>query len=202
MPQRCHPAGMQPGRKGPRSPGGHQLEHEPTTCPCCEESEQYPGQSIASRSREVILPLDSALEERLREPGLFSLEKRRLRGDLINVYKYLRGGCKEDRARLFSVVPSDKTRGNGYKLTPRRFPLNIRKRFFSVKVTEHWHRLPKEAAESPSLEIFKSYLDMVLGKSQGSHWHSTASRGQGKPHEVQQGKREILHLDRGTHQYK
>jgi len=73
------------------------------------------------------------------------------------------GGYKEDRARLFSVVRSGKTRGNGHKLKHKRSCLNIRKHFFTVKLTEHWHRLPGEVEESPSLKAFKSHLHMVLG---------------------------------------
>ncbi|PKU43908.1 hypothetical protein llap_5794 [Limosa lapponica baueri] len=101
-------------------------------------------------------------EERLRELGLFSLEKRRLRGDLINAFKYLKGGLREDGAGLFPVVPSNRTRGNGHKLEHGKFHSNLRKNFFGVRVPEPWKRLPREGVESPSLEIFKPSLDAGL----------------------------------------
>jgi len=103
-------------------------------------------------------------EERLRELGLFSRKKRRLRGDPVNAYKYLKGGCQEDEARDFLVVPSYSTRGNGHKLKHRNFRLNMMKNFFPLRVMEPWNRLPREAVASPSLEILEIHLDEVLCK--------------------------------------
>ena len=87
---------------------------------------------------------------------------RRLRRDLVKAYKYLEGECQEDGARLFSLVPSDRTRGNRHKLQHKEFHLNMRKNLFTLRVTGPWNRLPRETVKSPSLETFKTCLDAIL----------------------------------------
>jgi len=94
-------------------------------------------------------------EERLCDLGLFSLEKRRLRGDLINVYKYLRCRRQRDETRLFPAVHGNRTRGNDHKLRHRTFCTNVCNNFFTIRVMEHWNSLPREVLES-LLETFKS----------------------------------------------
>lgn len=61
------------------------------------------------------------------------------------------------------MLPRDRTRGNKHKLKQKRLHLKIWKYFFTVRVTKPWYRLSREAVMSPPLEMFKSFLNTVLG---------------------------------------
>ena len=116
---------------------------------------------VQRRAAKMIRGLEHlSYEERLRELGLFSLEKRRLCGDLLAAFQYLKGPTRK-LERDFLQGPVVKGQG-GMALKEGRFRLDIKTKFFTVRVVRHWNRLPREAMAAPSLEVFKARLDGVL----------------------------------------
>jgi len=98
-------------------------------------------------------------EGRLREWGLFSVERRRLRGDLIAAFQYLKGPTRK--------LERDFSQGHGVigqvvmASSQKRVDLDTVNKFFTVRVVRHWN-FPREAVDAPSLEVFKARLDGAL----------------------------------------
>lgn len=88
-------------------------------------------------------------EDRLREPGMFCLEKRGLQGNLTVSFQYLNGVYKQERVRLFTWPDSDKTRGSGFKLKDGRLRSDVRKKFFMQRAGEALALLPRAVDVCP-----------------------------------------------------
>ena len=101
-------------------------------------------------------------EDRLREQWLFSLDKRRLWGYLTAASQYMKGAYRKAGEGLFWRTCSNKTRRNGFKLEDGRLRLDIRKKFFTVRVVRHWNRLSGGVVDASSLEAFKARLHGAL----------------------------------------
>jgi len=75
-------------------------------------------------------------------------------------FRYLKGSYKKEKDRLFSRVCYNRTRGDDFRLKEGRFRLDIRKKSFTVRVVNHWHRLPREVVGAPVLETSKVRLEL------------------------------------------
>ena len=101
--------------------------------------------------------------------GLFSLKKRRLQGDFVVAFQYLKGAYRQAGEGHFRRACSNRSRGNGFKLEEGRFRLDIRKKFFTVRVVRHWNRLLSKVVNAPSLEAGGLELDNLKGLSNPNH---------------------------------
>ena len=99
--------------------------------------------------------------DRMRELGLPSLQYRRTRADLIEVFKILNGIDNCDKSRLFHTQPLQRTRGHSQKLFKRQFRLDLRKHFFSQRIIDDWNNLSENVISSDSINQFKSRLNKL-----------------------------------------
>ena len=98
-------------------------------------------------------------EDRLKYTGLTTLSERRIRGDLIEVFKILKGLSKVDYSTWFKLSDNNRTRGHDYRLVKSRSRLDIRKHFFSQRVVNEWNSLPNEVVEAETVNTFKNRYD-------------------------------------------
>ena len=118
---------------------------------------------VQKRATRLIPELrNRSYEDRLRELNLFSLEQRRLRGQLIEVFKILRGFDNVDCTTMFTLSEDRRTRNHGFKLELRHYNRDLCGNFFSYKICGCWNSLPSDVVNSDSVEQFKKRLDPVL----------------------------------------
>ena len=117
---------------------------------------------VQRRATKLIPSLrNKTYHNRLKSLGLQSLETRRMRGQLIEVYKILNNHDSVDGI-LQLADPASITRNNGYKLRGKRFRSDVAKNFFANRVVNDWNALPSHVVGSPSINAFKNNLDKYL----------------------------------------
>jgi hypothetical protein len=127
-------------------------------------------ENVQRRATKLVPQLsEMTYEERLRKLKLPSLTYRRLRGDLIEAYKYLHGLYKVTQSVFVKNTSTYNTRGHNLRIPHERCHLEIRKNFISVRVAEVWNDLPEKVVNAPSVDAFKGRVDRHLRK----YWYST-----------------------------
>src|SRR5664279_5330238 len=101
-------------------------------------------------------------EQRLKSLGLYSLERRRKRGDHIEVFKILKQYENVDQNVFFTRSWKINLRGHTYKLYKNRSVKQYRRNFLSQRIVDSWNSLPQELVDSTSIDMFKRRLDAFM----------------------------------------
>ena len=116
-------------------------------------------EKVKKRALRMIPELNGlSYEEKLQHLNLFSLSKRRLRGDMIETFKIFQG-IDNISSDIFFNLNKSNTRGHAYKLYKGPFKRQCRQYFYSQRVIDPWNKLPSEVVEARSLNMFKNKLD-------------------------------------------
>ncbi|CAM1307444.1 Uncharacterised protein r2_g1733 [Pycnogonum litorale] len=116
-------------------------------------------ENVQRRATKLLAPLrEKPYSERLAALKMPSLEHRRKRGDMIEIYKYLHHYYDVEQPNLSLATTTD-IRGNSLKLEKKRCKLNVRAGYFSYRATSNWNSLPDPVVTAPTLNSFKSRLD-------------------------------------------
>ena len=97
--------------------------------------------------------------QRIQDLNLISLVQRRLRGQLIEVFKYLNRFTSSSGKGLLDYDLNDRTRNNGAKLIVKHFNISVAQHFYQINITITWNALPNEAVSSRTVNSFKNSLD-------------------------------------------
>ena len=103
-------------------------------------------------------------ENRLLLTGLTTLEDRRNRGDMIQVFKIVKGLDKLEQNNFFALEGTDRTRGHRFKLSKNTSRLEIRKNFFNQRIVIQWNELPDSVVEAESVNCYKNKLDKCIAE--------------------------------------
>ena len=103
-------------------------------------------------------------EDRLLATGLITLEERRERGDLIQVFKMIKGIDKVDNNNFFKVADTSRTSRRSFKFVKERARLDLRKYFFSNRVANSWNALPASVVEAETVNNFRNGYDKHISE--------------------------------------
>ena len=120
-------------------------------------------EKVQKRATKLITTCKSwGYEDRLRYTGLMTLKSRRKRGDMIEVFKLIKGIDKIDKNIFFSLADNNRVRGHQYRLLKSHSRLDIRKHYFSNRVINTWNSLDDNVVAAETVNCFKARLDKFI----------------------------------------